>query len=74
MLLITEFIITKMREMIAIKNINSKKRHLVTAITKCHQYHDLIDQVTLILYHGISKKGTHKNWVYKKYIESEDIS
>jgi hypothetical protein len=36
--------------------LENKKRHLVTAITKCLQHHDLIDHIANILYHGEFKK------------------
>ncbi len=53
---------------------NSKKRHSVTAITKCHEYHDQIDQVTSLLYHGNLKNQTQNSEFGKKTKEREDIS
>lgn len=54
---------------------NSKKRHLVTAITKCHKYHDQIDQVTTLLYHGNLKNQTQNSEFDEKSTEErEDIS
>ncbi len=60
-----------------IKELNSKdkKRHLVTAITKCQKYHDQIDQVTLLLYHGkFESQIINYNFDEKICIEREDIS
>lgn len=54
---------------------NSKKRHSVTAITKCHEYHDQIDQVTPLLYHGNLKNQTQNSEFDEKNTkEREDIS
>ncbi len=53
--------------------LENKKRHLVTAITKCLQNHDLIDQIANILYHGEFKNQILNEEFDKKMKRKKDL-